>query len=96
MQLALFVLLVELSRAVATCDSPLQSTQLLFGADEDREMADHICCHNTYYAEPSGYFAQPHVSLFSKMDSEGVTTFYDSTCGIPLFQAPVGRTRQEW
>merc|ERR1711959_282113 len=29
--------------------------------------------------------------LFSKLGS-GVTTFYDSVCGVPLFRAPVNRT----
>jgi hypothetical protein len=31
-----------------------------------------------------------------KVNKTGVTTFYDSVCGIPLFRAPVGRTFAEW
>ena len=34
--------------------------------------------------------------LFSKLSKEGVTTFYDSVCGLPLFKAPFGRTLQEF
>jgi len=30
------------------------------------------------------------------MNKENVTVFYDIICGIPLFQAPVGRTLEEW
>ncbi|KAJ1432634.1 hypothetical protein B484DRAFT_311383, partial [Ochromonadaceae sp. CCMP2298] len=48
------------------------------------------------YAEPNGFYKFPDVSLFKKVDSSGVTTFYDSVCGVPLFQAPVGRSFEEW
>ena len=34
--------------------------------------------------------------LFSKLSETGVTTFYDSVCGLPLFKAPFGRTLQEF
>ena len=36
------------------------------------------------------------VDLFSTLDATGVTIFYDSVCGIPLFRAPVGRTFEAW
>ena len=36
------------------------------------------------------------VGLFRKVDSSQVTTFYDSVCGLPLFNAPVGRSFDEW
>jgi len=77
------------------CDGPLQP-QLLFGCEKDKPMANRICCHNTRYAEHWGYLNDPHVKLFSKINSDGKTTFYDSQCGIPLFTAPVGRTMKEW
>ena len=33
------------------------------------------------------------MSLVStKLPASGVTTFYDSVCGAPLFRAPVGRS----
>lgn len=31
----------------------------------------------------------PDIALFKSL--EGVTTFYDSVCGLPLFKAPVNR-----
>ena len=34
--------------------------------------------------------------LFRKVDSSQVTTFYDSVCGLPVFNAPVGRSFDEW
>jgi peptide methionine sulfoxide reductase MsrB len=57
-------------------------------------LSNRICCHNSRGAEPSGYFREK--SLFSQLDSSGVTIFYDSVCGLPLFKAPVGRTFDEW
>jgi peptide methionine sulfoxide reductase MsrB len=32
----------------------------------------------------------------SQIDSTGVTTFYDSVCGIPVFQAPINRSFNDW
>lgn len=77
------------------CRGPLQ-TNLLFGCEKDKKMANHICCHNTEYAEHWGYLSDHHVNLFSKIDHGTPTTFYDSQCGIPLFIAPIGRTFEEW
>ena len=48
--------------------------------------------HNTHYAERRGSYSH----VYSQLDSSGVTTFYDSVCGIPLFRAPVGRSFAEW
>ena len=62
-------------------------------------LAEAICCDSTFnhgYAEPSGFFAQPDVGLFSIVNASGLTTFYDSVCGIPLFVAPRGRSFQAW
>jgi len=64
------------------------------GLPADEKVTDAICCDTDFkpYAEPNGFFAQPNVNLFSKLDKNGVTTFYDSSCGIPIFKAPVGRS----
>jgi peptide methionine sulfoxide reductase MsrB len=79
------------------CNMPLQPVgSLRFGCETERELALRICCHNTRYAETPGFFTDPHIDLFSKISPEGVTTFYDSTCGVPLFIAPQGRTLEEW
>jgi len=65
---------------------------------EDELLSDAICCDVQYrdYAEPNGFYKFPDVSLFRKVNSSGITTFYDSVCGIPLFEAPIGRTFDEW
>jgi peptide methionine sulfoxide reductase MsrB len=57
-------------------------------------LADKICCHNSRYAEPSGYFAR--AGLFGQLNRSGETTFYDSVCGRPLFIAPRGRSFEAW
>lgn len=62
-------------------------------------LAEAICCDTTFghaYAEPSGWFAQPGVDLFSKISPSGTTIFYDSVCGLPLFEAPIGRSFAAW
>ena len=85
--------------ALPQCSGPIQK-ELLFGCTRDVSMAQHICCANRHGAEPRGYQEHSHVALFEKLrsstDGEGVTTFFDSVCGKPLFRAPVGRTFAEW
>jgi peptide methionine sulfoxide reductase MsrB len=89
--------------ALPKCDGPVQP-ELLFGCTQDHAMAEQICCRNRHYAEPSGYQEQSHINLFPKLKAglqqdstdDGVTTFYDSVCGKPLFRAPVGRSFEEW
>eukprot|EP00287_Rhodomonas_sp_CCMP768_P005140 CAMPEP_0196737664 /NCGR_PEP_ID=MMETSP1091-20130531/15321_1 /TAXON_ID=302021 /ORGANISM="Rhodomonas sp., Strain CCMP768" /LENGTH=189 /DNA_ID=CAMNT_0042081543 /DNA_START=41 /DNA_END=610 /DNA_ORIENTATION=+ len=78
------------------CDKPVEKN-LRFGVAPDWEMANTICCHNTQYAEPSGYFHSSRVNLFARFKPEESShTFYDSVCGIPLFIAPRGRSLAEW
>lgn len=58
-------------------------------------LATAVCCDSRLkpYAEPQFLFEAPDIQLFSKLDtSSGVTTFYDSVCGLPVFKAPIGRT----
>merc|ERR1719162_2626559 len=63
------------------------------GGSAEENMAESICCdsRNKMRAEPRFLFEAPDIQLFSLLDN-GVTTFYDSVCGIPLFRAPVNRT----
>jgi len=63
------------------------------GASDVESMAESICCdsRNKMRAEPRFLFEAPDIQLFSLLDN-GVTTFYDSVCGIPLFRAPLNRT----
>lgn len=70
----------------------MESVATFLGSTLDYAVADRICCHNHRYAERRGYFAEPQVDLFSRLDSEVETVFYDSVCGIPLFVAPRGRS----
>ena len=79
-------------------DYTAQSVGLPFDPPADESLSDAICCDATYagFAEPRGLYAQPDVALFRKVDKGNVTVFYDSVCGLPLFQAPVGRTFEEW
>ena len=94
----------------STCSTAV-STRLLYNVDKytaasvglpngsaNETLTEAICCDIAYrnYAEPNGFFKFPDVHLFQAIDSKSVTTFYDSVCGLPLFQAPVGRTFSDW
>jgi len=61
---------------------------------ETESLAEAVCCDKRVinFAEPQFLFEAPDIALYSKMDSNGVTTFFDSVCGIPLFQTPINRT----
>eukprot|EP00746_Dinoflagellata_sp_MGD_P134617 gnl/MRDRNA2_/MRDRNA2_68477_c0_seq1.p1 gnl/MRDRNA2_/MRDRNA2_68477_c0~~gnl/MRDRNA2_/MRDRNA2_68477_c0_seq1.p1 ORF type:complete len:270 (+),score=30.96 gnl/MRDRNA2_/MRDRNA2_68477_c0_seq1:67-876(+) len=80
-----------------SCNGSIQS-HLRFGCTSSMSMANQICCHNSEFAEPSGYFNAVGGSggLFGHLDTSGVTTFYDSVCGKPLFHAPIGRSFADW
>lgn len=80
-----------------SCNSSIQST-LRFGCTTMMATAQDICCHNTRFAEPRWYFkdAGGPGGLFAHLDRNGVSTFYDSACGIPLYSAPVGRSFADW
>jgi peptide methionine sulfoxide reductase MsrB len=75
------------------CQGDVQ-TKLKFGCATDLALSNRICCHNSRGAEPAGYFQSK--SLFSQLNKSGVTIFYDSVCGVPLFKAPVGRSFADW
>jgi hypothetical protein len=61
-------------------------------------LGEAICCDHlfSYFAEPEDFFARPDVNLFAQLNRTGLTTFYDSACGIPLFVAPQNRTFEQW
>jgi len=62
-------------------------------------MAEAVCCDSRMksLAETQFLFEAPDIALFSKLDTtSGVTTFYDSVCGLPVFRAPVNRTQAEF
>jgi len=90
--------------AYMSCSGPLQSG-LLYGiagrtqptvpvpVEANETLADAVCCDTRAkpFAEPQFLFEAPDINLFAKL-ADGVTTFYDSVCGLPLFRAPMGRT----
>lgn len=91
-------------KAQDTCDGAVQkklryalsgrpaSIPVALGPKET--LADAICCDKRAapYAEPQFLFEAPDVMLFQKIAKDGVTTFYDAVCGLPLFEAPKGRS----
>jgi len=60
----------------------------------NESMAVSVCCdiRMKQLAETQFLFEAPDIALFSHLDSSGVTTFFDSVCGLPLFRAPVNRS----
>lgn len=109
--LALLCLLVNVCHAFeSTCSGKVQDS-LLYGmsdftavdvglpnAEEGVSLTEAICCDQQYrkYAEPNGLYKFYGVGLFRTIDTSGVTTFYDSVCGLPVFRAPVGRSFEAW
>jgi len=87
------------------CTGPIQSN-LKYGisgrtqptvpvpVNDTETLADAVCCDKRTlpFAEPRFLFQAPDISLYTEMDYKGVTVFYDSVCGLPLFQTPVNRT----
>lgn len=62
--------------------------------DPDESLATAICCDTRTqgYAEPQYLYSSPYVSFFKHVKQTGVTVFYDSVCGVPVFKAPVNRS----
>jgi peptide methionine sulfoxide reductase MsrB len=66
---------------VATATACLQS-ELRFRAKEQLGDYAWVCCDNDAYTEPKGSFGT--TDIFKTVSND--TIFYDSQCGIPLFQ----------
>ncbi|CAK8998735.1 Hypothetical protein SCF082_LOCUS5756 [Durusdinium trenchii] len=64
--------------------------------DPSESLAEAVCCdtRTKVYAEPQFLYQAPDIALFKSL--EGVTTFYDSVCGLPLFKAPVNRSMADF
>ncbi|GMH55903.1 hypothetical protein TrRE_jg8414 [Triparma retinervis] len=62
------------------------------GGSVDESLSQAVCCDADFdaYPEPRNFYLDKQ--LFREISKSGVTTFYDSACGIPVFQAPVGRS----
>lgn len=81
-------------KAHGTSETPVQKN-LRWNCDWDT--ADRICNFNRHYAEYSGYWESTSFPAEASEIPEGKTiTFYDSNTGKPLFEAPKGRTKQEF
>jgi len=61
-------------------------------------LAFAVCCDTQFaaFSEPADFYARPDVDLFSHLSASGPTVFYDTTCGIPVFAAPVNRTLEDF
>lgn len=92
-----------------TCRDPLQKNlrynvssrtepTVPVAVDPSETLAEAVCCdkRTKVYAEPQFLYQAPDIDLFGQISDSGVTTFYDSACGIPLFKAPVNRTMAEF
>ena len=93
-----------------TCSGPVQSNlrynisktsaiaDFPFPLPQSETLAQAVCCDDAFkaYAEPRETYARPDVNLFEKMNKDGTTIFYDSVCGIPLFEAPKGRSFEDF
>lgn len=90
-----------------TCKSPIQANlrynissrsepTVPVPVDPSETLAEAVCCdaRTKVYAEPQYLYQAPDINLFSKLS--GVTTFYDSSCGVPLFRAPVNRSMADF
>ena len=76
-----------------TSETPVQK-DLRWGCDFDT--ADRICNYNRHYAEHSGYFVVKTSFVKYAQDEEGEITFYDSNTGKELFNAPRGRSMDDF
>jgi hypothetical protein len=52
---------------------------------DGENLAEAVCCdkRTLAFAEPQFLFQAPDIGLFAKLET-GVTTFYDSVCGVPF------------
>jgi peptide methionine sulfoxide reductase MsrB len=89
---------LTLGASVSSGSDDCLQPSLLYGVEDYRDKYEYVCCNNQHWAEPFGFHAA--VGFFPGLEasgaSSGVTTFYDPQCGIPLFQAPKGRSYAEW
>lgn len=67
--------------------------------DVEETLGNAICCDDRFniFAEPQFLYDTPGADLTNKIGTvEEPTLFYDSACGVPVFQAPVGRSQEEF
>jgi peptide methionine sulfoxide reductase MsrB len=77
--------------------SPSKTPDVPVPVGDTESLAEAVCCDLRVkpFAEPQFLFQAPDINLFAKLD-KGITTFYDSVCGVPLFHTPVNRTLDDF
>jgi len=94
----------------STCSGPIQENlrfnmsilppdvPAYYPLEDGETLGEAVCCDPRFspFAEPQFTFQDPRIDLFSHLNADGTTTFYDSVCGVALFRAPIGRTFAEW
>jgi len=75
-----------------TTSIPVQDN-LKYGVSQ--KLSDKICSYNRHFAENSGYYRYTNFED-SMYAAKGPVTFYDSVTGKPLFQAPIGRSLEQF
>lgn len=78
-----------------TSDTPVQEN-LRWGCD--RKTADNICNFNRHYAEFRGYWQSTKFLEDARKEYEanGIIKFYDSNTGKLLYEAPKGRSFEDF
>jgi len=82
--------------------SCMQPGDLLFGISAgEKEDLGWVCCDNERLAEPRGWYLRETelegVLRANASASAGAPfTFYDASCGLPLYRAPVGRSLEQF
>jgi len=92
--LSMFIYFAFFSNGVFSSAFCTMQQDLKYGCSDYHDRYDYVCCDNSHYAEHAGFLNK--VNLWSQIDSEGVTTYYDSVCNVPLFRAPIGRSFEEF
>merc|ERR1712012_545737 len=82
--------------------SCMQSGDLLFGISaEEKNDLGWVCCDNARLAEPKGwYLRETEMENVLQANASALAntpfTFYDASCGLPLYQAPIGRSLNQF
>lgn len=80
----------------STDSACMQGGDLRFGiGNSDKKDMGWVCCDNDRLAEPSGWFQSTRFEAALRT-SNGTVTFYDASCGLPLYTAPIGRSLDDF
>jgi hypothetical protein len=85
--------LVQLQTRVCLTQFVVTSTIAIMLNRMDSSSFLMLLCSERSLMSSSSFFSS---RIFRQTNSAGITIFYDSVCGRPIFQAPIGRTYDEW